>query len=203
MSDSHGNCAYKYTVKRGDSFYLIAHRTGVKLRDLLDANPGIPPARLTVGDVLCIPFGDEVQTPAGEGGGNSCGSGSSVNCDDDSSRPDPGPSVPVPACPPNRRTVVQNNQSAADLQVKYGLSYHTLQAANPNADLENIKGGDILCVPTENAACPVPAAVTLREGDTLESTAQAYGVSIAALLRANPCLAPADFKQGTVIRLPE
>ena len=50
------NCAYQYTVKRGDSFYLIAHRHGVQLRDLLAANPDIPPSRLTVGDVLCIPF---------------------------------------------------------------------------------------------------------------------------------------------------
>lgn len=31
-------CAYEYTVKRGDSFYLIAHRLGVPLRDLLAAN---------------------------------------------------------------------------------------------------------------------------------------------------------------------
>lgn len=203
MSDSNANCAYQYTVKRGDSFYLIAQRTGVKLRDLLDANPGIPPARLTVGDVLCIPFGEEVQTPAGEGNHNSCGSGSSVSCDDDSSRPDPGPSVPVPACPPNRRTVVQNNQTAADLQVKYGLSYHTLQTANPAANLEALKGGDILCIPTENTPCPVAATVTLKAGESLESLAQSCGVSVAALLRANPCLAPADFRQGAVIRLPE
>ena len=27
-------CAYTYTVKRGDSFYLIARRLGVPLRDL-------------------------------------------------------------------------------------------------------------------------------------------------------------------------
>ena len=161
MSDSNANCAYQYTVKRGDSFYLIAQRTGVKLRDLLDANPGIPPARLTVGDVLCIPFGEEVQTPAGEGNHNSCGSGSSVSCDDDSSRPDPA------------------------------------------ANLEALKGGDILCIPTENTPCPVAATVTLKAGESLESLAQSCGVSVAALLRANPCLAPADFRQGAVIRLPE
>ena len=31
-------CAYEYTVRRGDSFYLIAHRLGVPLKDLLEAN---------------------------------------------------------------------------------------------------------------------------------------------------------------------
>lgn len=48
-------CAYEYTVRRGDSFYLIAHRLGVPLKDLLEANSDINPARLMVGDVLCIP----------------------------------------------------------------------------------------------------------------------------------------------------
>ena len=47
-------CAYEYTVRRGDSFYLIAHRLGVPLKDLLEANSDINPARLMVGDVLCI-----------------------------------------------------------------------------------------------------------------------------------------------------
>lgn len=48
-------CAEEYVVKRGDSFYLISHKLGVPLRDLLAANRDIHPARLMVGDVLCIP----------------------------------------------------------------------------------------------------------------------------------------------------
>ena len=32
-----GKCAEEYVVKRGDSFYLIAHKLGVPLRDLLAA----------------------------------------------------------------------------------------------------------------------------------------------------------------------
>ena len=56
------SCAYEYTVRRGDSFYLIAHRLGVPLKDLLEANSDINPARLMVGDVLCIP-GAAAETP--------------------------------------------------------------------------------------------------------------------------------------------
>ena len=41
-----GKCAEEYVVKRGDSFYLIAHKLGVPLRDLLAANRDIHPARL-------------------------------------------------------------------------------------------------------------------------------------------------------------
>ena len=60
------SCAYTYTVKRGDSFYLIARRLGVPLRDLMNANPDIHPARLMVGDELCIPScaEREAQEPA-------------------------------------------------------------------------------------------------------------------------------------------
>lgn len=45
----------EYTIRRGDSFYLISQRTGVPLSDLLAANPGVDPARLLVGQVICIP----------------------------------------------------------------------------------------------------------------------------------------------------
>lgn len=57
-----GICAEEYTVKRGDSFYLIAHKLGVPLRDLLAANRDIHPARLMVGDVLCIPREEDTHT---------------------------------------------------------------------------------------------------------------------------------------------
>lgn len=44
-----------YTVQRGDSFYLIARKFGVDVRDLMNANPNIAAGRLLVGDVLCVP----------------------------------------------------------------------------------------------------------------------------------------------------
>ena len=67
------DCAYRFTVKRGDSFYLIAQKLGVRLQDLLDANGSIPPARLMVGDVLQIPYCRDAHTPAVENGQLSSG----------------------------------------------------------------------------------------------------------------------------------
>lgn len=193
MSELQNNCAYSYTVKRGDSFYLIAQRTGVQLRDLLEANPDIPPARLTVGDVLCIPYCHNADTPAGENPdeGNAGGEGNESG----------GETGYV--CPANRRTVVQEGQTASDLQLRYNLSYHTLKAANADKDMENLNGGDILCIPESNIACPLPASVVLGNEDTLETVAVRYNVPIAALLRVNPCLAPDDFTAGVTVRLPE
>ena len=69
--------------------------------------------------------------------------------------------------------------------------------------MDNLNGGDIVCVPESNIACPLPASVTLSEGDTLETIATQYNVPIAALLRVNPCLAPEDFTAGVTVRLPD
>ena len=201
MSEQNTSCAYRYTVKRGDSFYLIAQRQGVQLRDLLEANPDIPPARLMVGDVLCVPYAQGADQPAGEQE-NAC---EVPPCQDGNSQSggNAGSGQNAYVCPANRRAVVQEGQTASDLQRRYNLSYHTLKTANAEKDLDALKGGDVICVPEENFSCPVPAAVTLGEGDTLDSAASRYQLSVSQLLQANPCLAPNDFKEGAVIRLPE
>ncbi len=73
-----GKCAEEYVVKRGDSFYLIAHKLGVPLRDLLAANRDIHPARLMVGDVLCVPREEDDSPQAGGLGGSTNGGVSST-----------------------------------------------------------------------------------------------------------------------------
>lgn len=200
MSDTQKNCAYNYTVKRGDSFYLIAQRTGVQLRDLLEANPGIPPARLMIGDVLCIPYCADADTPAGDGSGSHCGNTGTGN--GGSGGNTPSGDVPY-TCPANRRAVVQQGQTASDLQLRYNLSYHTLKTANADKDIESLNGGDVVCIPQTNIACPLPASVVLGDSDTLESVATRYKVPVAQILRVNPCLAPNDFKAGVTVRLPD
>ncbi len=49
------DCGDTYTVQSGDYPGKIAEKCGVEVQALLDANPGIDPANLHVGDVLNIP----------------------------------------------------------------------------------------------------------------------------------------------------
>lgn len=184
MSNQATHCAYEYTVKRGDSFYLIAQRTGVTLRELINANPQIPPSRLTVGDVLCIPYSDCLNQPAQDPSNTPITDNNSV-------------------CPANRRAIVQQGQTASDLQLQYNLSYYTLQNANQGVNLDAIKSGDVVCIPQENTACPVQRTIVVGEIDSLNSIAMANRVTVADLLKANPCIAPEDFTPGTVIKLPD
>lgn len=208
------SCAYTYTVKRGDSFYLIARRLGVPLRDLMNANPDIHPARLMVGDELCIPScaEREAQEPA-----PLPDSFPVPDMPDAGNQPAPLPDkFPVPdapgiepgkpelvTCPESRRAVVQEGQTVADLQLEYDRSFHTLEAANPTLDLDDLKAGQTVCVPPVNLPCALPASVVLGEGETLESLSVRFNLPVATLLRANPCLAPDDFSQGVTVKLPQ
>ena len=196
-------CAEEYTVKRGDSFYLIAHKLGVPLRDLLAANRDIHPARLMVGDVLCIPREEDDTPPAGTGSGGSTGStGGTTGSGNTGSTDDPEDESPAPSCPVEQRVQVEQGQTVADIQLKNLLSRHTLESANPGVNLDRLRTGQTLCVPTENVPCDVPETYAMGAGETLESLAVKFGLPVARLLRSNPCLAPQDFEAGTVVVLP-
>lgn len=219
-------CAEEYTVKRGDSFYLIAHKLGVPLRDLLAANRDIHPARLMVGDVLCIPREEDDTPPAGTGSGgtgstggttNSGNTGSTGGTTNSGSTGSTGGTTnsgstgstdgaetetPAPSCPVDQRVQVEQGQTVADIQLKNLLSRHTLESANPGVNLDRLRTGQTLCVPTENVPCDVPETYTMGTGETLESLAVKFGLPVARLLRCNPCLAPQDFEAGTVVVLP-
>ena len=89
-------CAEEYTVKRGDSFYLIAHKLGVPLRDLLAANSDIHPARLMVGDVLCIPREEDDSPQSGGLGGTPAPAPDSGNTGAGNAGIAPDPTLPCP-----------------------------------------------------------------------------------------------------------
>ncbi len=214
-------CGYEYTVRRGDSFYLIANRLGVPLRDLLEANSDINPARLMVGDVLCIPMEEDdapavpdtpstptQPTPPAQETPEEPDLPAEPDVDDDLDAPAvPGDDVAVDpnysVCPQENRYTVAAGETAADIQLRANVNRYTLEQANPSADLENLSAGQTLCIPKENTACPAPATYLLQAEDTLESTALRLNTSLAALLRANPCLAPSDFVPGACVWIPE
>ncbi len=210
-------CGYEYTVRRGDSFYLIANRLGVPLRDLLEANADINPARLMVGDVLCIPMEEDdapaVPTPAPVPEPSPMDELPEDELPGDADLDVPAvpetpvqpetPAQPDALCPGGTRYTVSAGETAADIQLRANVNRYTLQTANPGADLDRLTAGQTLCVPSSNTPCPEASTYRLQQEDTIESTALRLGVSLAALLRANPCLAPNDFVAGRCIWVPE
>ena len=211
-------CGYEYTVRRGDSFYLIANRLGVPLRDLLEANSDINPARLMVGDVLCIPMEEDdypqpeppaepetptvPETPVVPETPPEEEVPEEILPDMEEDLDTPAVDEEMSVCPEANRYTVQQGETVADVQLRANVNRYTLQTANPAADLDCLQAGQVLCVPDENRACNVGMTYTLQQEDTLESIALRLNTSLAALLRANPCLAPSDFTAGRCIILP-
>ena len=183
-------CAEEYTVQRGDSFYTISQKLDIPLRDLLAANRDIHPARLMVGDVLCIPR-EEDDSPESGGLDQPAQEGDSDTVMDDNA-----------VCPIDDRVTLQEGETVADIQLQNQLNRSTLQTANPKVDLDTLRAGQVLCVPKINQPCALPETYTLATGDTLDTVAVKFNLPIASLLRANPCLAPKDFEEGATIVMP-
>ena len=70
----------EYVVARGDILVNIAHKNGVSLKALTDANPGVNPKKLKIGQKLQIPAGSTgVASSAGAGMGVEGASGDVAN----------------------------------------------------------------------------------------------------------------------------
>jgi LysM repeat protein len=57
FSDSYPKEGVSYTVQKGDTLSSIAHKTGARMEDIINANKITDPARLQVGQTLFIPQG--------------------------------------------------------------------------------------------------------------------------------------------------
>jgi len=58
-----GVCGATYTVVEGDYPDGIAEKCGITRQQLYDANPGLEPTKLHIGDVLVIPNGNPSPAP--------------------------------------------------------------------------------------------------------------------------------------------
>lgn len=167
---------FAYIVQPGDTMFSIARRFNVPLQTLIDANPQIPdPARLVPGQTVCVPI---------------------------TSPPPPGP------CPPGTFPyTVQPGDSMWSIANRFGVSLEALIAANPQIPNPNlIFPGQIVCVPSTTPPGPCPPgtfAYTVQPGDSMWSIARKFGVSLDALIRANPQIPnPALIFPGQIVCVP-
>jgi LysM repeat protein len=125
----------EYRVVAGDTLYGIAKKHGVSLRALLDANPGVDPRRLRVGQKLVVPGGGgsgpaTVATPAAAGGGASAG-GEQVY-------------------------VVQSGDNLTKIARRFGTTVQALREAN-QLRTDRIRVGDRLRIPAGATRAEAPA----------------------------------------------
>ena len=145
-----------YTVRPGDSMFMIARQAGIPLSSLITANPQIPdPNTIYPGQQLCVP----------------------------------GAVVPPVGCPGGFAYTVQSGDSLFAIAVRFGVTLEAIKAANPQiANPDLIYPGQTVCVPGPRppVTCPNGTLYTIRAGDTMFDIATRFGVTLQALLAANP-----------------
>ncbi|HHV27445.1 LysM peptidoglycan-binding domain-containing protein [Anaerosalibacter bizertensis] len=165
--------SFPYTIRSGDTLYELARRNGTTVQAIMAINPGINPNNLRVGQIICIPGAV--------------------------------PPQPVP-CPNGFYYTIRSGDTLYSIGQRYGVSVQELMAANPGINPNNLRIGQTICIPRAVSPQPVPCPngfyYTIRQGDTLYSIGQRYGVSVQSLLAANPGIDPNNLRIGQLICVP-
>lgn len=191
-----------YTIKRGDTLYLIAQRLGTTVAALTALNPNINPAALQIGQVICVPGaaptgattytvqpGDTLYLLAQRYGTTVSALQAANNLTSDviyagqtlvisgATTPAPPP-VPIPE---TMTYTVQPGDTLYRIARTFGITLDELRRLN-NLQGDIIYAGQTLLVPVPS----VPSGYTVvRAGDTLFTIAERFGTTIAELKRLN------------------
>ena len=105
---------FYYTIVPGDTLFILAQRFNVTVQAIINANPGIDPNNLRVGQVICIPR----------------------------------PVTPVPPCPNGFYYSVRQGDTLFILAQRFNVSVQAIINANPGIDPNNLRIGQLICIPT-------------------------------------------------------
>ncbi|MCK9267953.1 MAG: LysM peptidoglycan-binding domain-containing protein, partial [Alkaliphilus sp.] len=167
---------FEYTVKAGDTFFTLAQRFNTTVAAIQQANPGVDPNRLQIGQIICIP-GTPTPPPS------RCPSGTfeyTVKAGD------------------TFFTLAQrfNTTVAAIQQANPGVDPNRLQIGQVIC----IPGTP---TPPPPSRCPSGTfEYTVKAGDTFYLLAQRYNTTVAAIQQANPGVDPNRLQIGQVICIP-
>lgn len=125
----------EYTIIKGDSYSTLAGRFHVTSRAIADANPGVEPTKLQIGQKIKMPPPVTQATPAPSGGGG--------------------------VVSPNGEEIysVKSGDSLTKIAVDHHTTVKALRAAN-DLKSDSIKVGQKLKIPAKGSPEPAPASTS-------------------------------------------
>lgn len=177
-----GKNYYVYKAKKGDSLFGIARRYGWDDAQLQELNPSaVSPLKKGMKIYYPAPGEPKKSVKATEG---------------------PGPDGEL-------RHNVKRGETVYAISKQYGVTVDRIYKLNPDSR-NGIRAGESIIVRPASKSIPKATAkddksgtfYTVKSGDTLYAVANQYGVSVAALMEANPGVSEKNFKAGDNIRIP-
>jgi LysM repeat protein len=123
-----GGVAQDYKIAKGDTFATLATKFGVKAKEIQDANPGVDPKRLQIGQTIHIPAPSATAT------------GSSVG----------GTSAGIGTATAEQTYKVKSGDTLTTIARHFGVTVKALRSAN-NLTSDRITVGQTLKIPAKPA----------------------------------------------------
>ncbi len=186
--------SFAYTIKSGDTFFMLAERFGTTVEAIQALNPGMNPNNLQIGMPICIPGAprqeaEQKQEAVAVRATRQCPTGSFAY-------------------------VVQSGDTFFNLAQRFNTTVAAIEAVNPGVNPNNLQIGQIICIPQATPTtmppttmppktCPAGSfAYTVRAGDTFFTLANRFGTTIAAIQALNPGVNPNNLQIGQVLCIP-
>ncbi len=154
----------EYVIQKGDTFAVLAKKYGVSVKAIQQANPGVDPTRLKIGQKIAIP-----PKPPGA----SAPASSSLQPGDAGA----GPAESV--------YVVKKGDNLIRIASEHGVTVMAIRALN-NLRTDQIKPGQKLKMPTKTGVAAAPAAPAPSAPAGAAPTAPAMTATSAPALPASP-----------------
>ncbi|MCL6560644.1 MAG: LysM peptidoglycan-binding domain-containing protein [Firmicutes bacterium] len=108
------------------------------------------------------------------------------------------------SCPGGTLYTIRTGDTFFSLARRFNTTVEAIMAANPGVSPTNLQIGQVICIPVPPMPGPCPGGFLyeIKAGDTYFSLARRFGITVGALIAANPGVDPDRLMIGQEICIP-